>query len=243
MRDTGGRILLDYTDNHLTSLTSMTCFYKEALRLAQCIVVPSEGMKVALPEDIPSSVIVIPDSLEYQAVPPRHAQKRVGAWFGHGSNAQYLMDFFKKNLAKSCFDKLVVCTDYSTLLAILREAEKIRMPPIQPVEWSVNNQREALLSADFAFLPLGLNDPRKSGAGVNRLLTALCLGLPVFTQSISSYRQFERFFINLDSPDWMKSVERLNDLTKLTLLAQESLVPSYYPESLQLKWLDAFSKV
>jgi len=233
----GGRVILDYTDNHLGHQSRMTAFYSRAISVARQIVVPSEGMKAALPGSLQNQVTVIPDALEYEPVPPRQTSTKNGVWYGHGSNIPYLLDYFQKHAVAQYFDSLTICTDETTLAVISKSQALQRMPPVRGIVWSVENQRKALLAADFAFLPVGLHDPRKAGAGSNRLLTGLCLGLPVLTQRLNSYASFDGLFIDLDRSDWSNFIPDLSSIRKIVVRVQNERIPEYMPKALKARWL------
>ena len=129
VRNAGGRVILDYTDNHLGHQSVMTAFYSQAVFVAQRIVVPSEGMSAALPGSLQTQVTVIPDALEYEPVPPRKTSTKIGVWFGHGSNVPYLLDYFQKHAVARYFDSLIICTDATTLAAISKSQALKCMPP------------------------------------------------------------------------------------------------------------------
>lgn len=236
VRNAGGRVILDYTDNHLGHQSAMTAFYSQAVTVAQQIVVPSEGMGAALPESVRNRVAVIPDALEYEPVPPRQTSTRNGVWFGHGSNIPYLIEYFQKHPVAQYFDSLIICTDATTLGAISKNQVLKSMPQVRGVEWSVENQRRALLAADFAFLPVGIHDVRKASAGINRLMTALCLGLPVFTQSISSYKPLREYYVDLDNQNWIKIISSLETLRQTTTRAQTLALRDFAPSTLSRIW-------
>ena len=236
VENSGGRVILDYTDNHLTHHTVMTPFYERALYLAHQIVVPSEGMRTSLPEVLRPRVVVIPDALEYVPVPPRQTSTRKGVWFGHGSNLPYLIDYFQKKPVAKYFEELTICSDSATLAALLKSSALRAMPTVKGVVWSVENQRIAILRADFCFLPVGANDQRKSGAGPNRLMTSLCLGVPVFTQRLDSYSPFIDCFVDIDSPRWPAALGNLSELRRTVEYAQKKYVANYTPASLLSRW-------
>jgi hypothetical protein len=163
-------------------------------------------------------------------------------WFGHGSNVPYLLDYFQKNAVAHYFDSLIICTDATTLAAISRSQVLKRLPPVREIDWSVENQRKALVEADFAFLPVGLHDPRKAGAGMNRLLTGLCLGLPVLTQRLNSYAFFKDLFIDLDRADWPSLLCDLSPIRECVVRAQNERILEYFPKALEPRWLALLSQ-
>jgi hypothetical protein len=181
-------------------------------------------------------VTVIPDALEYDPVPPRRTSTKIGVWFGHGSNVTFLIEYFQKNAVAQYFDSLIICSDAITLATISKITGLNFLPRLQEIVWSVENLRRALLEADFAFLPLGVGNPRKAGAGANRLMTALCLGLPVYTQPIVSYKAFEHYFTNINDISWGQDVFNKQGLRETVLAAQKNIIPIFSPKIISKRW-------
>lgn len=234
--EAGSKIVVDYTDHHLGFDSPMKNFYEVALRLAHLIIVPSRELKAVVSERFSVKVHVVPDSLEYETLLPRERETKIGVWFGHGSNAPYLLRYFQENKVAHHFDELVICTDEITLSYIKNSFISRCLPQTRAVCWSVENQQRALTDADFAFLPVGWDDKRKSGASANRLLTALCLGLPVFTQGITSYRTFQRFYVDIGNPSWMHEITDLRALRSGVTEAQKTVLREFSKAKLIQFW-------
>jgi hypothetical protein len=74
-------------------------------------------------------------------------------------------------------------------------------------------------------------------ADVNRLLTALFLGLPVFTQGIEAYRQMSDYYVDLDIQGWTRLLSNLNLLCFLPIKAQTKYSGIYDRTSLSGTWV------
>lgn len=236
--ESGSQIVVDYTDHHLGFDSPMKGFYEVALNLAQLIIVPSHELKAVVSERFSVKVHVVPDPLEYEILPPKERGTKIGVWFGHGSNAPYLLRYFQEHNVAHHFDELVICTDEATLFNIKNSPLSRCLPPTRAVRWSVENQQRALRDADFAFLPVGWDDKRKSGASANRLLTSLCLGLPVFTQGIASYRTFQRLYVDIGvgNPLWMQAITDLRELRGVVTVAQKTVLGEFSKDKITQFW-------
>lgn len=241
-RRQGSKILVDFTDDHLSCTTSMSPFYRSVLQLVDMVTVPSSRMQTTLSESPELSLYpqislrVVPDALEYDLVRPRKGRGRVAAWFGHGTNLKYLVDYIGKGLRPFLTDCLIVCTDPLSIHNLQQITKNIRSTKVIGVPWTVANLRKALLTADFALLPVGKDDPKKKGAGPNRLLTSLCLGLPVITQGIESYNEFSRFYTDLQEENFEDFSHNYYKKCDLVIEAQELILPKYSQASVGTHW-------
>jgi hypothetical protein len=238
LRERGVKIILDYTDNHLTTNSVLSAFYTRAVHLATDITVPSEEMRLAMHSNLPVRVSVIPDALEYASNQPRETGSMNGIWFGHGSNLPYLIDYLRSNNQTSEIDSLTVCSDLNALKFIEAERAGLGLRRLGLIPWSIENLRIAMSSADFALLPVGMNDPRKSGAGPNRLLTALAHGVAVFTQRLSSYAPLSAYFFDIDTLKGGLTLENVIKGKAMAKIAQERVIPNYQPKVLAGEWLN-----
>jgi len=235
-RQEGTKVILDLTDNHLDAPSSMSNFYREAITLSDLIVVPSAKMKHHLARWAMSPVVIIPDSIEYEAIRPRQTRTLNGIWFGHGSNLRYLVDRIEERALLARVESLTICTDTNSLKMLQNARIRPCFAEINYVPWSVSNLGAALKKVDFAFLPVGLDDVKKSGAGPNRLLTALTSGLAVFTQPLASYIEFREYFQNIDDSN-MEIDEDTIHLGKIKAgLSQSRIIQEFNQTELGLTW-------
>jgi len=241
-RQEGARLILDYTDNHLEVPSSMSNFYREAISLVDAAVVPSLEMSHRLRKWFSLQVEVIPDSIEYQCTPTRRSGTTNGIWFGHGSNLQYLVERLGDRNLLARVESLTICTDQNSLKMLWGSKVVSCINQINFIPWSVSNLGAALQNADFALLPVGLGDKRKSGAGPNRLLTALAQGLAVFTQNLSSYTPFKDYYLDIDTTGTKIDAITLAEGRIRAGHAQVEILADFFPDHLSAGWLNLLIK-
>lgn len=198
----GRRTILDYTDHHCRPESPLSDFYTEAVNKADAVVCSSKKLAELLKESQGIDAVLVDDPIEVPIVEPRRAenQQKTALWFGHASNLKYLIDFLAQDYEPSERLRLIVMSnawpfpsEYAEILG------KVDID-IVAVPWSLSDMIAAAGLADMCWIPSNINDPRKSGASANRLLTALALGLPVAADPLDSYRSFDRYFTKLRSP-------------------------------------------
>ena len=240
-RKLGARIILDYTDHHLGFDSPMRRFYQFAIQMCDLCVVPSTHLKRVLSVPQAANIIEIRDALEYSIISPRSqaGTPPVVLWFGHGSNFGYLVDFLNKNdLDKHCAS-LVVVSSKDVLNWVYENRRSIDIANLEAIEWSVESLLRAAVRSDISLLPLGLTDPRKSGASSNRLITSLALGLPVITQSIASYSEYRYFYTDLDEDNFIFTLSNPTHEHGSVIRAQREILPSYDPKIIGELWVSA----
>ena len=83
---------------------------------------------------------------------------------------------------------------------------------------------------------------KKKGAGHNRLITSLTLGLPTIATMLPSYEQFKDYFVDIDSLEFISILKNRSLLKSKVILAQKKIVPLFLPKVLSRKWLKVFNK-
>ncbi len=244
-RSLGAKVILDYTDHHLGFASPMTAFYSEAITLTDVVIVPSAAMQqnLSLVANIRSTIIR--DTVEYSIQAPRRKPNKKARliWFGHGSNLQFLLSFLSSHDLRKCSEQLAIVTSVEAINWIAGHAKKLLPPSTQLIPWSRESLLQAALGADLAILPLGIYDPRKSGASSNRLITALTLGLPVVTHSLLSYRDYREFFTDLEEDDYAAVIDAPWTEHPKVLRAQETIVPRYMPARVSQEWAHLLSNL
>ena len=107
---------------------------------------------------------------------------------------------------------------------------------IELTEWSLQTMIDAAKISHGCLIPSDLNDPRKSGASSNRLITAFALGLPVSADLLESYAPFSEYFHNIREAPLSIFNKKLALYLKYVNIAQETIVPIFSEESLAQKW-------
>ena len=108
--------------------------------------------------------------------------------------------------------------------------------------WSIETLVDESKSCDVCIIPSDKNNPQKQGAGHNRLITGLALGMPIIATTLSSYGEFKDYFID-DEDEKVKDV--LNDpniIKNKVILAQKKVVPLFDKINLSKKWHKVFNK-
>ena len=204
VREGGGKVILDYTDHHLATGSSMTAFYKAACQTADAICVPTSALAEVLTQDfkLSAEIRVVPDMLEYEQLEPSnraHQGKLRGMWFGHPSNAHFLAQFLDNLPSSLANHELIVVSAPQTLEVLKRYP--FTSPPTLPLAfqpWSVAAVRKVAAQTDFCIIPSDLNSPKRFASN-NRLVTALALGLPTAATGLPSYAGHSAYFAELGS--------------------------------------------
>lgn len=245
VKRSGGLVVIDYTDHHLGGDSGVSEFYERILDLADYAVCPSGALCTTLSEHWWGPIHVIEDAIDQLILAPKftHTAAPVGLWFGHGSNLGYLLQFMY-GWGMSQELRLIVLSGSSVEDLVVRP--KIPFPPNVRSEfriWSSHAMVEAARQSDYCIIPSDLNDPRKNGAGTNRLITALAMGLPTAADLLPSYREFANFFMDLRSPllaDWLSAPERY---AANVIEAQKQVVPRFSPSVIGAKWRAFLTKL
>lgn len=232
----GSKIIVDYTDHHLGFGSEMSQFYETCVGLADLIVVPSKEMRSNLKGTVSCPIKLIHDAVEYECVKPKKFSCFNAIWFGHATNINFLIDFLRKTELPKVIASLCICTDTKSIDALKGMLDSRSKLTITFTPWSVRNLRNALLQSDFAIIPVGCNDKRKSGAGANRLLTSLCHGTPVFTQELNSYLPYRDYFLDLDQDLPNLNHNLVEQGKQKALAAQTDVLPFFHPSQLKSIW-------
>ncbi len=205
-RERGVRIVVDYTDHHLSTNSPAARFYHQALPLANTVICSSSTLAAHLSGHVAARQVIIEDPIEIDFKQPkaRDHGPLTALWFGHASNLPYLVDYLLTDFSLDQPLRLILMSNaYPLPPEYVKNLEhpKLANLDIQVVPWSLDNMVAAAEISDFCLLPAGLADPRKSGASSNRLLTALALGLPVAADLLPSYLPFRNYFAALRSDE------------------------------------------
>lgn len=200
------QLIVDYTDHHLSGQTPAADFYSEALALADTIVTSSEKLCAHVHAHTGRQAIMIDDPIELPIQAPAvrdHALKTL-FWFGHASNLPYLVDYLQQRYRSTRKRRLIIMTNLHPLpepYQQVLEAPHLQQLEIVVVPWRLEDMLAAASLADVCIIPAGVNDPRKSGASANRLLTSLALGLPTAADVLDSYAPWQPHFADLADAD------------------------------------------
>jgi hypothetical protein len=207
-KQSGAKIYLDYTDDHIGIGSEAGNFYAKALNFVDACIVPSDAMKTIVSAYIDTDVFVIPDPLEIepQSVHYKvHNPKRL-FWFGHSTNAPFLTQFIN-SLPQSLDPVQLIALSNESGVSSIRH--KIFHPAVEVrVDlWSADKMLLLSKYADVCIIPSSATVRNKLGASANRLITAFALGLPTAAERLSSYLPYSDFFTDIRSPDFFNLLE------------------------------------
>lgn len=241
VKHSGGKVILDYTDNHLGFDSQMRPFYQEAIALADHLVAPGAFLSEQLGIRVSTPVTLIPDPIEVPILSTKDGSKQSvprALWFGHRTNVSYLVEFIENKLHLTDTLELIVLSDEIALEALRQHKFKTRASiTLKLASWSVENLIKAAKISDMCIVPSNLNDPRKAGASSNRLITSLSLGLPTAVNMLPSYADFCEYVVDIESDffrDFLKNPAYMN--SKIST-AQKDIVPSFFAEVIGKQWL------
>jgi hypothetical protein len=242
-RVAGCRIVVDYTDHHLGAETELSDFYRALLPLADAVIVSSSALALQLQTDFSGPVFVVPDALEVPITPPvrhQHAPPRA-LWFGHGTNLVYLaqaLELMGRQLQGAPLELRVL----SNRPAIEQFKRALTAIPdgiaLKAGDWSLAAMQAHAAECDFCLLPSDPHDARKMGVSSNRLLTALAMGLPVAASPLESYKEFSKFFLDLEAGGLLELVSAPDRFHGMVTRAQQTVLNDYLAPSMQMRWRD-----
>jgi hypothetical protein len=246
-KNNGSKIIIDYTENHLYGSDSFyKSLYEELIPYADEAVVSSSLLKLQLATKFKNPIKIIEDAIEVSLIKPKIKNSNYIniLWFGHASNINYLISFINNwNNLKNKTVLHILCNENG--LAFLNQIQ-FNTPQnlsIQTGIWSIEAMENAANFCDLAIIPSDLNDSKKAGASSNRLITALALGLPTAADMIDSYKEFDKYFVDIRSENFTNLLEDPNPFHNLVSEAQEKIVPRFTKEVIGEKWINFFDSL
>jgi hypothetical protein len=237
----GGKLVLDYTDNHFTKEGVVGDFYREIKPFVSGLVLPSEKMLLNINDLWTKYSYVIPEPVEIDFIGPENkpTKELTALWFGHNSNLSYLFEFMATGLHKAPPKNLIILTNNFPKEIVQEAAKKApKGMKISLAQWSKNSMIQGAKLSNYALIPSSKNDPRKSGVSPGRLLTSLALGLPVISEPLHSYLPFKDFFIDINTDEAVNLMKDPNNYKKLILSAQVIIKKKYTVDSIQNEWIN-----
>lgn len=236
-----GKVILDYTDNHLMIRSPMTEFYRSILQYIDVVITPSNKMSSIVSNIWKGPIETINDSIEVEInewKEDKKAEKLL--WFGHSTNIIYLIRFlYKYQDIINPYSLSIITNQVGIDYFNKFNRTNIRFKTFL---WSINKLLKESQLSDLCIIPSDKNNPLKQGAGHNRLITALALGMPVVATSIASYEQFNDYFIDDESAKIKDVLINPNIIRNKVMLAQKKVVPLFNKFNLSRKWQRVFSK-
>ncbi len=241
VKHSGGKVILDYTDNHLGFDSPMRPFYQEAITLSDHLVAPGAFLSEQLGIRAKTPITLIPDPIEVPILPTKDGGNQSiprALWFGHRTNVSYLVEFMENKLHSTDTLELIVLSDEIALEALRQHKFKTRASiTLKLASWSVENLIKAAKISDMCIVPSNLNDPRKAGASSNRLITSLSLGLPSAVNMLPSYADFRDYVVDIESDFFREFLKNPACMNPKISAAQSEIVPSFFAEVIGKQWL------
>lgn len=246
VKNRGGYVILDYTDDHLAVASAMTPFYQSAIGLADLVVCSSPLLARNLADRHRGPIEVIPDAIEVVPIPPKTTRQSPMTilWFGHASNIGYLVEFLPRLADTNPIRLVILCNAEG--LRMLQSHPSLRVPRNVRAEgfvWSVPQMLSAAAQSDLCIIPSNPSDRRKAGVSSNRLLTALAMGLPTAADLLDSYVPYADYFADIRGPQFRSMMENPTQFAEIVAAAQIGPVREHALPMIGRKWVELVAQV
>lgn len=247
-KQNGTKIIIDYTDNHLDNYNSL--FYKKLydalIPMTDRVVVSSNYLRLNLKNYFNGSIDLIEDAIEVPILKPCSNKKDLVKilWFGHASNLHYLIKFIDQFREFKALTNIYVLTSEQGIQ--IANQSKVEIPKNLNVRlglWSIYSMIHTAKFCDLSIIPSDLSDKRKAGVSSNRLITSLALGLPTAADMIDSYKDFNKYFVDIRSKKFTSLLEDPTTFHSLVSEAQEKVVVNFTQKAISQKWIEFFSSL
>lgn len=242
----GAKIILDYTDDHLSFESPMTSFYERSLPYLNAAITSSPFLADKLRQKIKCFTEIIPDAIEVPIFKPKikeNVSKNV-FWFGHASNINYLIKFISKwrNL-KQKMTLFILSNEQGIVIFNQTKFNIDKNLSIQLGLWSIQAMINTSNFCDLIIIPSDPSDSKKAGVSSNRLITALALGLPTAACIMESYKEYDQYFTDIDSEKFIELIDNPDKFHNQVLEAQDKIIPQFTQEAIGQKWINFFEKL
>jgi len=250
-KNNGGKVFLDYTDNHFRESNKNSEIYKaykEILHESNYVVTSSTYLKNEITRQLDIPAITIEDPLEVELKQPRKNLQNTptGLWFGHASNLNYLLRFLQVEFEPSTKIKILVMSNlYPFPEELIKSLRNTISPEIELsiLPWSINEMVLAASISDFCIIPCAIGDDRKEGVSSNRLITSLALGLPCFADTPLSYQEFSDYFSPLNNDSIESFLVNPNIFKEITISSQKKIAERFSKEKIRNDWKHFFVNI
>ena len=249
-------IIVNYSDNlAATNNNTIATLYRSLIWHADAVTYPSKAMQTLgepwLNKNNPAKEWIIEDPWQvptenYQQLKPDQPCQII--WFGHSSNAQYLLREMP-NLLQSCNThssyELTVLSDSSTQKKVQQTFKTIpqRKPwSLRCINWQADQQPMQLAMelkrAHIAIIPSDAKDERKLAASHNRAVDAIQSGCMVIASPLQSYQELNKLL--LLSENFAEAInagiDQYTRLTKKWEIYRKDHLIRFSPESNISRW-------
>lgn len=252
MKAKGVPLVLMYSDHHAAEAGVAADLMRDLLRLADLTVFPSRSLQEITQASgyCQSEQTVIEDVCLLPAQPFRQlasSETLQLIWFGHRSNAGYLVDqlplLLKARVTQPV--QLTVLTEAALLpqlKTLLQQQPTPKNWRYRLKAWDPHNQptqlSNELNNAHICWLPSDPQNPRKAGASHNRLVDALSSGCLTLASPLGSYRELAPIALLGDRFDQLltQAVQENSNLIKHCATKRDELLQRFQPLANALKW-------
>lgn len=237
-----GKVVLDFTDDHVSSPSSMSAFYLQALHHTDWAVCASTLLKARLAQVYPGPIHVIADAIECPLIPPKPkpSPPLQLLWFGHTTNLPTLIDFLPSIDQPASLHILTNASGVQQIKSMPAQATHLTLAPGL---WSTQAMVKTALRCHLCIIPVGMDNLKKAGVSSNRLLTALALGLPTCADKVDSYLPFKDSFGDLRSSEFADMLAAPTLWHERVQQAQDQVLPKYAFQALGKQWLDLLTSI
>ena len=243
------RIALDICDD-IFSLNPKQNPYTPLFQAEVEWIASSEYLQNRLATHLAKAIYTVSDVIEYEFLKPlnrivptlgqtQNSRLKL-VWFGNLPNINALIQWLQQ--PQDWFSNYTIVTQLTPALTQLFEDLKPQLSPkihIQLIQWSFEAQLQAIQQAHISLLPQDQNNFAKAKTA-NRLLSSLCLGVPVVAQPIPSYDAFSDYCTLRDSiseglhhvlaTPWTTTVEHI-------IQGQEYILEKFSINQISHEWL------
>jgi len=252
MKAKGVPLVLMYSDHHAAEAGVAADLMRDLLRLADLTVFPSRSLQAITQASgyCQSEQTVIEDVCLLPAQPfrPLVAEETLQLiWFGHRSNAGYLVDQLPLLLQAKVTQpvQLTVLTE-AALLPKLKPLLQQQPTPknwrYRLKAWDPHNQPAQLSgelnNAHICWLPSDPQNPRKAGASHNRLVDALTSGCLSLASPLGSYRELAAITLLGDRFDQLltQAVREHERMIQRCTSQRDALLQRFQPNANHSRW-------
>jgi len=236
-----GKVILDFTDDHVSTPSSMSAFYLQALQHTDGAVCASSLLKERLAQVYPGPIHVIADAIECPVISPKVKPNPLQLlWFGHTTNLPALIDFLPSIDQPATLHILTNASGVQQIKSMLAQPAHLTLAPEL---WSTQAMVKTALKCHICIIPVGVDNLKKASVSSNRLLTALTLGLPTCADKVDSYLPFKDSFGDLRSPELQDMLSRPMLWHERVQKAQDQVLPHYAFQALGKQWLDLLTSI
>jgi hypothetical protein len=187
-------IIVDYTDDWLSTEGATSAIYKKLIKLSSAITVSTKGL-IRETKKIQKNHFIVSDGLDKVGpIVPKEKSNEIKEvlWFGHSTNIMALTEYLNSDFGQNEFIMNILSNEKAFNYIQDFNFKPNRGFKISSFLWSFDNLTKLGNQCDLKLLPV-----KKPFASSNRLLTAFNLGLPVITSSIESYKPFSKYYAEI----------------------------------------------